>query len=268
MALQLKTVPPPQGARWLRDGFRLFARAPLAFSLMFVVFLAAAVISSAIPLVGPLLMLAALPMLSLGFMVAAESALGGGPVHPGQFVTPLRGDATRRRSLLVLCGVYGLATIAIMLLSDWVDGGAFDRLQRLMAEGDKAAEIDALVSEPSFTWGLFTRFGLATLLSLPFWHAPALVHWGAQRPAQALFSSTLAVWRSKGAFLVYSLAWLGIIVLFGVVTALMFRLLGAGQMAGLIALPAGLIFSTVFYVSLLFTFNDSFGGTNAVVKEP
>jgi hypothetical protein len=268
MSLQLKSVPPPQGARWLRDAFRLFARAPLAFSLMFVVFLASAVISSAIPVLGPLLMLAALPMLSLGFMVAAESALGGGPVHPGQFVSPLRRDPARRRSLVVLCGVYGLATVAIMLVSDWVDGGAFDRLQRLMAEGDKAAEIDTLVADPSFAWGLIVRFGLAALLSVPFWHAPALVHWGAQGPAQALFSSTLAVWRSKGAFLVYALAWFGIIVVFGVVTAVMFRLLGMGQMAGLIALPAGLIFSTVFYVSLLFTFNDSFGGTNAVVNEP
>ena len=71
MSLQLKSVPPPQGARWLRDAFRLFARAPLAFCLMFVVFLAIAVISSAIPVLGPLLMLAALPMLSLGFMGAA-----------------------------------------------------------------------------------------------------------------------------------------------------------------------------------------------------
>ena len=29
------------------------------------------------------------------------------------------------------------------------------------------------------------------------------------------------------------------------------------------AMPAALIFSTVFYVSLLFTFNDSFGGGQA-----
>jgi hypothetical protein len=30
-----------------------------------------------------------------------------------------------------------------------------------------------------------------------------------------------------------------------------------------ISLPAGLMFSTVFYVSLLFAFNDSFGGGEA-----
>jgi hypothetical protein len=31
-----------------------------------------------------------------------------------------------------------------------------------------------------------------------------------------------------------------------------------------VSLPAGLFFSTVFYISLLFSFNDSFGGAEAV----
>jgi hypothetical protein len=33
------------------------------------------------------------------------------------------------------------------------------------------------------------------------------------------------------------------------------------QLLGLVVLPAGLIFSTIFYVSLLFTFSDSFGNS-------
>jgi hypothetical protein len=44
-----------------------------------------------------------------------------------------------------------------------------------------------------------------------------------------------------------------------VVVALVFGLLGARQLGSFIALPAGLLFSTVFYVSLLFTYSDSFG---------
>jgi hypothetical protein len=75
-----------------------------------------------------------------------------------------------------------------------------------------------------------------------------------------MFSSTLAVWRSKGAFFTYMLAWVGVLLLFGLVTAIVFALLGAPQLAGLIGVPAGLVFSTVFYLSVLFTFNDSFGG--------
>ena len=38
-------------------------------------------------------------------------------------------------------------------------------------------------------------------------------------------------------------------------------LFGAPEMAGIVALPGGLMFSTVFYVSLVFSFSDSFGRT-------
>ena len=41
--------------------------------------------------------------------------------------------------------------------------------------------------------------------------------------------------------------------------ASLFGVLGQRQMAGFLALPAGLFFSTVFYVSLIFSFDDCFG---------
>ena len=77
-----------------------------------------------------------------------------------------------------------------------------------------------------------------------------------------MFSSTLAVWRSRGAFAVYLLAWLGIIVTCGMTTALLAGLLSARELAGELLLPSVLIFSTVVDVSLLFTFNDTFGGSS------
>ena len=136
---------------------------------------------------------------------------------------------------------------------------AFDRLQLLMAKGDEArAEMEAVLADPSLMWGLVVRFGLAACLSVPFWHAPALVYWQGQGVGQALFSSTLAVWRCKGAFLMYSLAWVGVIAIFGVLVGLIFSLFDARQLAGVIAMPAGLMFSTVFYVSLLATYEGCF----------
>jgi hypothetical protein len=122
-------------------------------------------------------------------------------------------------------------------------------------------EVDALLSESGVAVGALLAVGLGTLLSMPFWHAPALVHWGGQGVRQALFSSTLALWRSKGAFLAYMLAWIGVLLLFGLVTAVVFSLIGVPQLTGLIGVPAGLVFSTVFYISVLFTFTDSFGGS-------
>ena len=269
MTLQLKSVPASHGPRWIASAFRLFGRKPLLFTMMFAVFLFAALVVSLVPLLGGLVQMASLPLLSLGFMIASQSALHDGPVHPMQFIEPLRGDPARRRSLLILCAIYGIGALAILLLADAVSDNAWGRLQALMMKGEPAqAEIDALLGEPGVATGVLLAAVLGTVLSVLFWHAPALVHWGGQGVAQSLFSSTLAVWRCKGAFLTYGLAWVGVIAAFGVLAALLFGLLGAPQLANVLGVPAGLTFSTVFYISLLFTFTDSFGGVEPVDTTP
>ena len=266
MPLILKSVAPAQGLRWLRDGARLFLRHPLGFCSMFAAFLFVVMAGSLLPLVGPLLTLASLPLMSLGFMVAAEAATAGRPIHPGLFVSALRRDPTRTRSQIVLCVLYGALTIALMLWCDWIDAGAFDKLQRLMARAGAQEEMDALLAEPSFTTAMGLRLIGATLISIPFWHASALVHWGGQPPAQALFSSTLAVWRAKGAFAVYLLAWCSVIVGFGLLTAVVLSALGMSHLGGVVALPGALTLSTIFYVSLIYPFNDSFDVRHTVVS--
>jgi ABC-type multidrug transport system fused ATPase/permease subunit len=259
MALSIRQAAPAEGMQWMRDAFRLFTRRPLPFTGMFVAFLVVALLVTIVPLAGGLLMLMSLPLLSLGFMLASRAAQNDLPLHPGLFVEALRGERTRRNAVLALCATYALSTMLIMTLSEWIDGGSFERLQHLMAKGDEGrAEMEAILADPRLVWGLVTRFGLAACLSVPFWHAPALVYWQGQGVGQALFSSTLALWRCKGAFLVYSLAWVAVILVFGAIAALVFTLLDARQMAGLIAMPAGLMFSTVFYVSLLFTYEGCF----------
>lgn len=250
---------PAEGVHWTRDAFRLFLRRPLPFIAMFVAFLIAALLATVVPVVGGVVMLMALPLLSLGFMLGSRAARDDRPVHPGLFIEPLRGERARRNTLLTLCAIYALGTMLIMTLSDWADGGAFDRLQRLMTQGEEAREdLQAVLADPRLAWGMLTRFGLAACLSVPFWHAPALVYWQGQGVGQSLFSSTLAVWRCKGAFLMYTLAWVGVIGVFGALLGLLFALFDARQLAGVVAMPAGLMFSTVFYVSLLFTYEGCF----------
>jgi hypothetical protein len=268
MALSLKTVDASHGARWIADAWRLFARRPLAFTALFAVFLFGALLVSLVPLLGGLVQMMALPLLSLGFMVASQSALLDGPVHPRQYLDALKSDPVRRRSLLVLCAIYGVAVLLILLVVDTVSDSAFSRMQLLLAQGEQAQpQIDALLSEPGVASGALLAVVLGMALSVPFWHAPALVHWGGQRVGQALFSSAVAVWRSKGAFFVYAMGWVGVMLVFGVVTAVVLGLVGLPQLAGVIGLPAGLVFSAVFYISLLFTFNDSFGGTPVQLED-
>ena len=224
-------------------------------------FFVAAMVMRQLPVLFAPLPLMAMPLLSLGFMVAAQSALLGGTVRPVQFIEPLRGDPVRRRALIVLCVGYGLALVVIVLLIDAVSGHAWGRLQALMPKGEAGqAEIEAIMSESRVRGATLLGLVLSSLLSVPYWHAPALVHWGAQGVKQALFSSTLAMWRSKGAFALYMATWLAVLLGVTLTAATLMQLLGLEAGIPLLSLLLGMLFSAVFYISVLFTFNDSFGG--------
>ena len=128
------------------------------------------------------------------------------------------------------------------------------------------AHIESLLADPQLLIGMLVRITLVSLLSVPFWYAPALVHWHKQSPAQALFSSTLACWRNRGAFALYGLAWGALLIAFSVLLTTVFTLLGVPQLAPLAAMSAVLLFSTVFYASLYFTYADCFAPDDAVSR--
>ena len=77
MQMRLKDVRPAQGLRWVRRGFTVFLRHPLAFTAMFAGFLFAALLLMLLPWVGPIALLASLPLLTLGFMIATHGATQG-----------------------------------------------------------------------------------------------------------------------------------------------------------------------------------------------
>jgi len=104
---------------------------------------------------------------------------------------------------------------------------------------------------------LILAVGVA-LLAVPFWHAPALVHWGGQGAAKSLFFSTVACWRNKGALTVFTLGWFGVLVAFAFLSTAVFALLGVPQLAFLAFTPAMLMLTSAFYASLYFSFVDSF----------
>jgi len=270
MGLRLQPVAPAQGWRWLRQGLQLWLQRPLSFVGLFVVFLfSVLLLMVVVPYLGGPLGMALLPMLSLGFMIASRSALAGGPVHIGQLVEGLRHPVrSQRQAQWVLCAAYALGTMLVITLADWVDGGTFEALQREMAaassDGKPSSQVAAILADPRLVQGMLVRVGLAGLLSVPFWHAPALVHWGGQGAIQALFSSTLALWRTRGAFTLYVLGWGGVMVATVAVFSLVAALTGAGQLLGLMTLPIGLAFSAAFYASLWFSFADTFGGDGVV----
>ena len=159
----------------------------------------------------------------------------------------------------MLLGSYAAANIVVMLLSDAIDGGRLEALQTAMI-GDKA-DPEALQRDarrPAAVLGHGGAARLTSLIALPFWHAPALVHWQRQGVAQSLFISSLACWRNMGAMAVYGLGWPALLMLFSALANTLVALLGDPRLLALAAMPAVLIFSTAFYTSLYFTYADCF----------
>lgn len=72
MQLHLQQVPARNGRLWIRHGFKVFQRAPLALASLFGLFLFVGFVAMLLPGVGLLLTLASLPLLSLGFMLATH----------------------------------------------------------------------------------------------------------------------------------------------------------------------------------------------------
>ena len=258
MQLHLQHVPAANGRLWIRHGFRVFQRQPMAFLGLMGLALLASLLLTALPLIGPLLGLMAIPLSSLGFMLATHLVLQKKRPTPGVFLAPLKLTPERRNRQLVLSASFALIALLIILGAGAIDGEATRAVLELMAKDGSPDEFAKVAGDPRILWGAAVRLGGLALLSVPFWHAPALVHWGGQGVGQALFSSTLALWRNKAAFALNGLLWVAIFMALSGAITLVFTALGLMQLAPFFMLVAAMMVWAVFYASLYFSFVDCF----------
>ena len=258
MMLHLQTVEPRKGLVWIRHGLKVYRRRPLALTALYAM---AAMVGLLMPLLpGPFewLALALPPLVSLGFMLATHAVLQNQSPTASVYLAPFRLTKERRNTQLILCLSYGLLLAGALLLAQTIDGGAFDHLQSLLQQDKRDDQaVMAALSSPNLFWGLMTALIAIAVLSVPYWHAPALVHWAGQGLGQALFSSTLALWRNRGAFALSMLGWLGLGFGLSLVVGILGSLLG-GAATGLLTVLAGTWLTTAFYSSLYFSFVDCF----------
>jgi len=247
--MKLRHVRARQGARWVTQGLQVFFRRPLAFCGLMLLCL----------LLAPLLLFAMAPLVSVGFMIATGQSLQGRFPLPGVFVEPLRISRRRLYAHMKLCLLYAAGISLVFWLARGIGGGAIDAVMQAVSAGKTSAEeLEPLLSATDFQVARFVLLAGVAILSVPFWYAPALVHWGDLAAAKALFFSTMACWRNKGALAVYVLTWGGVALLSLVTAAAIFALLGQAQLIFVAITPAMLMFYAAFYASLYFTFVDSF----------
>ena len=266
--MKLQQVEPAQGAAWVRRGAQVFVRQPLGFAALFAACLFIFVLMRSMPLVGSLLLLMVAPVGSLVFMIASRLVTEGSSPMPGAFTGIARAGRPRLIGLAKLGLAYLVAALAVYLISAAVDGGAFGDLVDSMRDG-KASQEETLarMGNGRMQFAVIFWLTMVSLLAVPFWHAPALVFWGAQSWARALFFSTIAIWRNRGAFAMFGLVWSALSLGFVVVSGIGVALLGP-QFYAFVGTPLMLALATVFYASLWFTYAGCFAEADTAEPDP
>lgn len=206
MATHLHICNPRDGWEWLMKGVALFRKKPgemflfgntYLFILLFVGVL--------IPVLGPALVTLLTPAFGYGIMLAGKMALNGQRVTPILLFSGLsESNKAHRKNLILLGAVYTACFAIIKLLAFALLGNQPQLDFSDMQNVDPKAMAE-------FTNYMVSYMAFAAVTSIPvillFWYAPVLVVWHNMRPVQALFSSWVAVWRNKSAFVIYGMGW-------------------------------------------------------------
>lgn len=261
--MRLNIVSAATGARWVRQGMRVFFRRPLAVVGLFFMFLALTALLSWLPLIGDVVALALIPAATVGLMAAAREVDAGRFPMPALLFIGFRSGPVKARAMLVLGALYALLVLLVIGLSALLDDG---RLAQMIA-GSGGSITREMLTDPAIQDALrssMNSIALASVLYLPisvlFWHAPALVLWHEVPVVKSLFFSTIAVLRNASAYLLYGLAWIGVTLGGWALLLTVSALLGNLNVAVSGMFPLSITIAAMFYASLWFSFRDSFSG--------
>jgi hypothetical protein len=239
------------GLTWLRSGFTLFHRQPLAWTLILLMYWAGMLLLAFIPLIGMVAPLILSPGLALGFMEIARAVDERRPPSPPLLISAFR--SSRARPVLLLGVWYVIEILAILFITVLIDGGA---LFGWITGGAVPTAEEMGSARTAAVVGLLLYFPVM----MSFWFAPQLVVWSDFTPLKALFFSFFAVWRNKGAFLRYLVTWIGVVVFIAAVITLIVESLGlAANTMSAFVFPATLILMAVAHGSFYQSTKAVFG---------
>lgn len=250
--MQAAILPIASGWFWIKDGFKLFKRQPMAmffWSLMTGFFIT---VSYLIPLFGQMALIAGTPILTFITLSACRNIAGGRPMLLPMWLAPLRDASTRKR----LFGL-GLAYLVCCLAGGFLATLPF--LDTLMS----AINTEGAIDETALIYamrGPFITFALLyVLISALFWHAPALIGWHRIKITQALFFSMVACWRNKWPFLAYGASWAAIFFAVQTTGSLLTALGISPNVAQIVLTPINIVVAAVLYCSFYPAYVSVFG---------
>jgi len=255
--VKLRIVPARTGIEWVKLGAKTFFRQPLALSGLFFMYVAAMLVLSQLPFIGPVVAGMLVPAATLGLMAASAEAGQGRFPLPTVLLSAFRAGRQRLRAMLVLGAIYTGGSLLATALGALMTA-APPEPAAAAAGADVAQQLDA-------------RTLVTLLLHMPlailFWHAPALVHWHGISPVKSLFFSAVACLRNFAALFLYGLTWSGIFLGAGIVLSTLGLALGGAAIVRSLMVPFVLLLVAMFFTSIYFTFRDSFDAGDAPADE-
>ena len=231
-------APPPrkleagQGAAWWGESWRIFLAAPAIWMGIVVVFAVASTLLVFIPAIGGILQSVLTPVFAGGIMLGCHALARGERLTIGHLFEGFQGG--HFGPLLVL----GLIWLAILVgLAVVAVAGAFVALgaggvSTLLALGsDPQADyltLAPLLLSAGLTFIVITMIALTVVMlaAMAYWFAPALVVLNGEPPVSALRKSFDASLQNFGAFLLYSVIYLGLAIVASIPVGLGWLVLG------------------------------------------
>lgn len=245
-------VPALHGWLWLKRGFGLFARAPLAWILIAVSYWVLVSLLGILPYLGLVAVMVATPVFAVSFMTMCREVERGRPLELPLLFSGFR---TNLKVLLVLGAVYLAAIVGILAASQLFDGGL---LMRWMLSGEAPPRDEA--SGDAMALAAIAAFALFVPVILAFWFAPVLAAWHGMSAAKALFFSFFAALRNWRAFAVYGIA---VAVVAGLLPGVAFSALavaarGTQGLMSMLALVLVVTLLPTLYASFYASYRDVF----------
>ena len=246
--MKLNIVPARTGITWVKLGIKTFFKQPLALAGLFFMYMAAATLASLIPVIGVVLALAIVPAATLGLMAATQEATKGKFPMPAILVSAFRAGKQRARAMMVLGFLYATACLVIVSVVPLFLDVPASRESALTPEMQGVMLLVMVLYLP---------------VSILFWHAPALVHWHGVTPVKSLFFSAVVCFRNAGAYALFGLTWMAVLIVVGLVVSMLAGLLASPEAAAALVMPAALLMAAMFSTSIYFTFEGRFDATPA-----
>lgn len=251
--MQLRQAKARDGYLWIRQGLWLFKKNPLAFFMLIFLYIFIAQFLILIPVFGVFIVLLLTPALTVGFMTACQMVIKGERVTPGVYLVGLRNVIPNiRKNLLVLGTIYAFLVLILSLIaSAFID---FQQLIPMLTEQKQPTIRE--VKELYFSLGIGAC--LYVPIAMVMWFAPVLVAWEKMSVGQALFSSWIACWTNKAAFIYYLAIWGIVIVAVPFFIEAMLDSFGARAAIPFVIPPYSMAALTVMYCSFFATWKACF----------